>query len=75
MQGRSLEAHPRRGLLREQAPAYFPGARAETLADAPPRCICGAPWLAEDGGLACRICGRRLYVTGELRRFIQRYGF
>jgi hypothetical protein len=32
-------------------------------------------WLVEDGGLACRLCGRRLYVVTELRRMVARYGF
>lgn len=67
---RSLET-----VSREEPPLRFPGAKAETLADAPARCACGGAWLTEDGGLACRLCGRRLYVAGELRRFVQRYGF
>lgn len=75
MRRRSLEANPRRGLARARAPVHFPGARTETLAGAPARCTCGAAWLAEDGGLACRMCGRRLYVPDELQRFVQRYGF
>jgi hypothetical protein len=60
--------------LRESPPLRFPGAKAETFADAPARCACGGVWLVEDGGLACRLCGRRLYVVTELRRMIERYG-
>jgi hypothetical protein len=62
-------------LSRELPPVRFPGAKAETFADAPARCTCGGVWLVEDGGLACRLCGRRLYVVTELRRVIERYGF
>jgi hypothetical protein len=64
-----------RGRSVQSARAEFPGARVETLADAPTHCTCGATWVAEDGGLACRMCGRRFYVMGELRRFVQRRGF
>lgn len=53
----------------------FPGAKAETLAEAPAKCTCGADWVVDEGGLACRMCGRRLYVVSELRRTIGRYGF
>jgi hypothetical protein len=62
-------------LTREAPAVRFPGAKAETLADAPARCSCGGTWLVEDGGLACRLCGRRLYVVTELRRMVERYGF
>ena len=67
------EADP--SLSRELPAIRFPGAKAGTLADAPARCTCGGVWLVEDGGLACRLCGRRLYVVTELRRVIERYGF
>lgn len=53
----------------------FPGAKVATLADAPEVCGCGSRWYLEDGGLACPLCGRRLYVATELRRVIERYGF
>lgn len=72
---RIRDEESRRGHLMEPARVEFPGASVETLADAPAWCTCGATWVAEDGGLGCRICGRRLYVIGELRRFVQRYGF
>lgn len=68
---------PRRSLdiMPKEVPIRFPGAKAETLSDAPARCVCGGAWLPEDGGLACRLCGRRLYIEEDLRRFVQRYGF
>jgi len=69
---------PRRSLdtvSREEPPLRFPGAKAETLADAPATCVCGGAWFLEEGALACRLCGRRLYVVRELRRLVERYGF
>lgn len=70
---------PRRTRIPDSAipvrPVTFPGARLEELADSPARCVCGGAWHLEDAALACRLCGRRLYVASELRRFVARYGF
>jgi hypothetical protein len=73
--GRPRGTGERTSIAPDASNVSFPGAGAQTLADAPARCPCGADWLTEHGGLACRMCGRRLYVVSELRRLVERYGF